>query len=168
MAAGPKNSSFHVPLLVGNPTPNSQLVTKFVFSTFTFIPMTTHSLPRQMKAKAIPMPGIRITLIEGWMYNESLRMVIHPADCSNCTSMCEHYFVGIMGNYQTLVMACQAQNNTLSQPWQTKVDDLKRRHEETLQKLTTMRQKLNKARVKLAEAQQDRVHLMGANNKLHR
>jgi len=81
--------------------------------------------------------------------------------------MCEHYLVGIMDNDQTLVMACQAQNHTLSQPWQTKVDDLKRRHEETLQKLTTMRQKLNKARVKLAEAQQDRVHLMGANNKPH-
>src|SRR6266851_7800235 len=130
--------------------------------------MTTCSLPRRMKAKAIPVPGIRITLIEGWTYNESLRMVIHPADCSDCTSMCEHYLVGIMDNDQTLVMACQAQNHTLSQPWQTKVDDLKRRHKETLQKLTTMRQKLNKAWVKLAEAQQDRAHLMGANNKLHR
>ncbi len=75
-------------------------------------------------------------------------MVIHPADCSNCTSICEHYLVGIMDNDQT--------------------HDLKRRHEETLQKLTAMHQKLNEAQVKLAEAQQDCAHLMGANNKPHR
>ena len=95
-------------------------------------------------------------------------MVIHPADCSNCTSICEHYLVGIMDNDQTLVMARQAQDHALSQPWQTKVDDLERRHEETLQKLTAMHQKLNEAQVKLAEAQQDCAHLMGANNKPHR
>ncbi len=164
-AAGPKNSSFHILLLVGDPTPNSQLVTKFIFSTFTFIPITTYSPPCQMKAKAIPMPGIRITLIEGWTYNESLHMVIHPADCSNCTSMCKHYLVGIMNNDQTLVMAHQARDHTLSQPWQTKVDSLKRRCEETLQKLTVMHQKLNEAQVKLAEAQWDHMHLMGTDNK---
>jgi hypothetical protein len=130
--------------------------------------MTTHSPPHRMKAKAIPMPGIRITLIKGWTYNESLHMVIHPSDCGDCTSMCEHHLVGIMDNDRTLVMAHQAWDHTLSQPWFAKVDDLERRHKETLQKLPMMHQKLNKAQVKLVEAQQDHAHLMGANNKPHR
>jgi len=72
------------------------------------------------------------------MYNEFLCIVIYPADCFNYTSICEHYLVGIIDNDQTLVMACQAQNHTLFQSWQTKVDNLKRRHEETLQKLTVI------------------------------
>src|SRR5216683_8419973 len=104
---------------------------------------------------------------EGWIYNESLGMVTHSSECPDCLCMCQHYVDNTMDNNPTLVLAHQAWDHTLSPPWDTKIDDLKRRQAETCAKLTALHQAISKARGKLAEAQQDRAHLVEANNKPH-
>ena len=72
-----------------------------------------------------------------------------------------------MDNNPTLVLACQAWDHMLSPPWDTKIDDLERRQAEIRAKLTALCQAISKAYGKLAEARQDRVCLVEANNKPH-
>lgn len=109
-------------------------------------------------------PSLRMVtpVDEGWTYNETWRIVTHSSACIDCFDMCEHYTNDIMDNNQTLIKARQDQDEALSRPWKTKIDDLERRHGETCQQLAELRQKISEARGMLAEARRDRERLVMA------
>jgi len=107
----------------------------------------------------------RTSVDEGWAFNVKLGMVTHSSKCQDCLTMCQHYVADAMDNNQTLAVARQARDDILSRPLKTRVDGLKRRRVETLQKLTVLRQKISEAQGKLVEARQDHACLMEADNK---
>lgn len=96
---------------------------------------------------------------EKWTYNETLRMVAHPVtpdcSCEECLFLCQHYAKDTKNNNQTLVMARQARDDTLSRPWQTNNDDLERRGVETLSEIAALHQKISEAREKRRKARED-------------